>query len=242
MNNHSNFSNLIHRCISCIIILSSIISLHGQEDKSYELIKLKSNYDAKYGEDARLINGIKYDNPYYGYEGTPFFFNTSVLGTVNIEGIEFEKQKLRFDIINNQLILDHQSDLGSESIILPNSKLKYFSLGNIQFKKITIQEEQQYAQIVYEGNLKCYFIWSKELKLESISSGHTYYFTEPSWKGYVFLNDRKHEFRSKHTFIKIFQKEHRKTIKKYIKHNKIKIKQSRINDLSDLLFFCEQII
>lgn len=93
----------------------------------------------QFGIDPLLMNGIYYENPYYNSKGHPFLGDGEFyLGTVDFRNKHYKDVNLKYDIYNQQLIID-QSRLDSRASII---------FQNVRYEGLTIQVDENNQQIV----------------------------------------------------------------------------------------------
>lgn len=203
----------------------------------------KADFDQIYGLDPNLMNGIKYNYPYANIKGDPFLFQKEMTGNIQINGKTFPGEKIRFDILNNQVVLnylDHSNN--QQSIVLRNEWVDQFEIGEMQFKKVTLEENKdRFVQVIFEGDISCYYDWTKEHKLSSSSGSHYYYFADPVKTGILIKNGEELYFRTRMSFLKHFQREEKQRLKKYIKSEKIRFNKANSNEMKAILKYSNQL-
>lgn len=221
-------------------LLSALMPLAGQENP---ILPYLADVSGKYGSDADLVNGEKYFYPYSRAEGTPFLYPTQQLASLGIKGREFKDQKVKYDIFNQQLVLEYTDSYGNfNNLVLRSEWVEYVDFGGMFFKKMTGPEGgDAYLQVIYEGRISCYYRWSKLYQLNLNSGVQSYYFAEPTRESYLHRDGVFHSYRNNRTFLKAFEKTERKLIKQQLKKNKLKVKQASNVQMASLIQYCESI-
>jgi len=224
----------------CTFLLTGLIPLAGQEKP---LLDYLAEVSGKYGSDADLVNGEKYFYPYSRAEGTPFLYPSQQPARLGIKGKEFTDQKVKYDIYNQQLVLEYTDSYGSfNNLVLRIEWVDYVDFGGMLFKKLTGPEgTDAYLQVIYEGVISCYYRWSKLYQLSLNSGVQNYYFTEPTRESYVYMDGVFVAYRNNRSFLKAFEKTERKRIKQHLKEHKLKVKQASTIQMAGIIEFCESI-
>jgi hypothetical protein len=220
--------------------LATLMPLAGQDNPMLDYL---AEVSGKYGSDADLVNGEKYFYPYTRAEGTPYLYPVQQTAKLGIKGKEFADQKVKFDIYNQQLVLEYTDSYGSfNNLVLRTEWVEYVDFGGMFFKKMTGPEGgDAYLQVIYEGRISCYYRWSKLYQLNLNSGVQNYYFTEPNRESYVHRDGVFSSYRNNRTFLKAFEKAERKLIKQHLKKNKLKVKQASNIQMAGIVQYCESI-
>lgn len=199
--------------------------------------------ERKYGSDADLVNGEKYYYPYARSEGNPFFYTEPQSSKIRISGKDFEQQSLRYDIFNQQVVLDYQDIYGStSSLVLRNEWVESFGFANIQFRNMEGPEgESAYFQVILDSTITCIYKWSKKYQLNLNSGVQNFYFTEPAKESFLIIENTFYPYRNNRTFLKAFQGEQQKAIKSYIRQVKIKVNKSPDWKMQQLIEYCNSL-
>lgn len=222
------------------LVLSGTINLIAQEPSITEYL---AHCEDKYGSDTDLVNGEKYFYPYTRTLGDPFLYNEPRTATVRIHGKEFSGQMLRYDIFNQQLILDFQNLYGSSSsLVLRDEWVEAFFLEGKSFKKLKSPEgSDAYYQFVTEGPISCIYFWEKDYLLNLNSGVQEYYFTEADKKTFLYIDQQFYPYKSNGNFIKTFDPAIQKSIKQFIRQAKIKVKSASDSQMRHLVQYCNSL-
>lgn len=195
--------------LTCIFLAFFLVST-GLFAQELSLAEYLAECERKYGNDADLVNGEKYYNPYLQSQGDPFLYTDPRPAVIKVYDKEFEGQLLRYDIFNQQLILDFQDIYGAtSSLVMRDEWVRSFAFGNLQFVQMKDPEGlDAYYQLVAHGQLSCVYRWSKD-HLLSLSSGvQNYYFTEPNKVSYLVIGEQFYPYRSNRSFLKALDPGH----------------------------------
>jgi hypothetical protein len=192
------------------------------------ILEYLAECERKYGEDLDLVNGEKYFYPYSNTDGDPFLNPSVRSAAIHIKGKFFEGQKIRYDIYNQQLVLEYEDVYGGKSsLVIRNEWVESFSDGDREFRTINGPEEsQRFYQLIHEGQVSCYYSWRKDYLLNLASGERSYYFTEPIRDSYLVLDDQFYSYRSNRTLLKILDKGLQKEVKLYLRQNGVNVKRS----------------
>ena len=199
--------------------------------------------ERKYGSDADLVNGEKYFYPYRNAMGNPFFFEDSRKADIIIHEKEFDDQMLRYDIFNQELILDYTDLYGaSSSLVLRNEWVESFSFDNLRFVKMEGPDgKTEFFQAVFDGPIACVYRWSKNYQLNLTSGVQSYYFTEPVKEAYLLIDGHFHPYRNNNSFMKAFDQESQKLIKQFMRQSRIKVKRAPDSQIRHLVEYCNSL-
>lgn len=223
-----------------ILLLSTCMPVAAQDT---DLLEYLEEVSIKYGSDADLVNGEKYFYPYSRAEGTPFLYPDEQTALLRIKGRDFPGQKVKYDIYNQQLVLEYTDSYGSfNNLVLRIEWMEYVDFGRALFKKIKGPEGREtYLQLIFEGKLSCYYQWNKLYQLNLNSGSQSYYFSEPVRTSYLFKDGDFTAYRNNRTFIKAFEKTQRKMIKQHLSKNKLKVKRASDVKMAGIIEYCESL-
>ncbi len=227
-------------CLAAVVCFSGFQPLWSQ-DRS--LAVQMEEYDQKYGNDPRLVNGEKYYYPYRLSGGDPFLESSARKSTLHIGGNVFEDQAIRYDIYNQLLVLEYEDVYGAtSSLVLPNSRVEAFSDDRRSFIKMKGPEgKEDFFQVVYEGPVSCYYAWKKEYRLDATSGSGEYYFTEPVREAYLVRSRAFYNFSGNRSFSRVFGAEGKKLIRKYMRQHHINVRSASESRMRSLMEYCNSI-
>jgi len=223
-----------------ILALLGLSNLHAQQASITDYL---AECERKYGSDADLVNGEKYFYPYRQSQGDPFFYPESRDAVIIIHDKEFAGQQLRYDIFNQQLILDFQDIYGANSsLVLRSEWVETFAFEVRNFVRMKGPEgDPEFFQLVSEGDISCVYRWSKNQQLNLTSGVQSYYFTEPSKESYLVIDGKFHSYRSNKAFLKAFGPEIQKSVKQFMKETKVKVNKAPDIQIRHLVEYCNSL-
>jgi len=223
-----------------IAALLGVLSMNVQ---AQSLTDYLAECERKYGSDADLVNGEKYYYPYSRSDGNPFFYNEPRSSLVRIRDKEFGGQLLRYDIFNQQVVLDYQDIYGgTSSLVLRNEWVESFSFSSIHFRNMEGPDgESEYFQVIMDSSISCFYRWSKKYQMNLNSGVQSYYFTDPGKEAFLVVGESFHSFKNNRTFLKAFQGEQQKAIKQYMRQTKMKVNKSPDWKMQQLLEYCNSL-
>jgi len=237
---------LIARCLKYFLLLS--VCFYSGTAKTYAQTTYDSAiyswykyFDISYGPDYNLINGIKYLYLYSNIGGHPFFGeNQFYTGSLVISNREFQDVSLKYDLYNQNMILQYSPFTGgSNQILLKNEFIHEFKIDGKLFRKYSFPETgTRFYQVVTSGKIYCLYYWKKELNFSTLSS---YNFSPQKKESYIVMNSKPYRFKNKKQFRKLFPVQHQKEIKQFIRNNKIRLKNESDNNMRRLLELCNQL-
>jgi len=225
--------------------LSSFAQGHSPDAKDADWNELYKSVVDEYGFDQVLVNGIHYEDGYWGKVGHPFLFEDQLYkGTLIYRGREYKGVDLKYDIYKQQLILYINQNNSNAWIILPNDFISAFSLGDKLFMKGTFQGAPRFYQVVFDNEkLKCLYYWSK-LRFDSdhLRNYNSFRFTNSDRKTYLIVDDVLKRYIDNRSFVRLFPRESQVQVKQYIKNNRIKVAKSSDAEIEKLAAYCRTLL
>jgi len=225
------------------LVISVNISSQQWIDESKILALNKSFYNI-YNLDGHLINGRKYYNRYSNAPGHPFFMDDQFKkGKVVVNGIPYNNVLLKFDIVNQEIVLQFSYIYGgNDQIVLNRENVSEFELDGKLFRKYLLPGKgNTFLQVVIEGKITCLYSWQKQLISQRYSLENPYVYSDQASKSFLLINKQFTEYRGKKSFIKIFPREIHQDIKGFFKTNNIKLSSASDNTIRQLINYCSQI-
>lgn len=232
----------MRKCIPLVVLLS-FLGLQGLYSQQASISDYLAECEKKYGSDADLVNGEKYFYPYRHAKGDPFFYTEPRPAHIRIKEKDFEGELLRYDLLNQHLVLDFQDLYGATtSLVLRNEWVESFSFGQIQFRREKGPEgEPEFFQVLIDGPVSCFYRWSKLFQLNLTSGEQGYYFTDLSKESFLLMDDQFHQFRSNRSFAKAFEKELQRPIKLFMRQLKMNVKNASDSKMRQLIEYCNSL-
>ena len=173
-----------------------------------------------YGQDQELVNGMQYYNRHPLSMGNPYLLEGSLRqGSVTIRGEHYQNVRLRYDIHSQMVEVKYQTIYGADNqVILVGDRLEEFTIGELFFRKMTIEEGlEQIFQVTGAGRLVFYISWEKRLIPVSGNSRFIEEFTKTKRSYLLEMDGTIHLFKNKRRFIKLFPERLKKDVKRLIR-------------------------
>jgi hypothetical protein len=228
--------------IFCLILTFNISS--GQWIDESKVLALNKSFNNIYNLDGHLINGRKYYNRYSNAPGHPFFMDDQFKkGKVIVNGITYDNILIKFDIVNQEVVLQFSYIYGgNDQIVLNSENLSEFELDGKLFRKYSLPGKgNAFLQVIVEGKISCLYGWQKQLISQRYSLENPYAYSDQKSKSFLLINKQLVEYRGKKSFIKIFPREIHQDINRYFKTNNIKLCSASDNTIRQLINYCSQI-
>jgi hypothetical protein len=202
------------------------------QDKSKEIL-----------ERQILYNGRIWQTQFFNTEGNQFFllsdFSTSGVG---VAGHNFDNVKIRYDLINDELHIQRND---GTIIMLNKEMVNYFSLFYydklyrfINFDITSYGILNGYYQILYDGKIKIYVKYTKELIPTTITNGLPRF--SQIIKIYIFKDGKIHRINNRKELLNLFAEgEEQGMIKKYIRTNHIILSRNDPDSYSRVIEYYE---
>ena len=222
------------------MVLMALLWLADINAQQQSITDYLAECERLYGSDADLVNGEKYFYPYTRSDGDPFLFSEQQSVVIKIHEKEFAGQQVRYDIFNQQVVLDFKDIYGgTTSLVLRNEWVKSFSFESHYFKRMNGPEgDPAYYQVVVDGPISCVYSWSKDYLLNLSSGVQSYYFTDPLKEAFLVIDNTFFSYRNNKTFLKAFDSDKQKTIKQFMRQSKIKVNKSPDWQMRHLIDYC----
>jgi hypothetical protein len=219
-------------------------------------IELMIEAEQKYGLDPELINGEKYNYHYSTASGDPFFelgrdristmennrmvysgVAQDLLASIVIKGKQYSKQRIRYDIYQQLVILDYIDQHGARaSLVLRNSWVDQFEIEGQTFKKFKDPRGKvRFGQVVFEGPVSCVYFWKKDYTPELQNGQKTYSFSEPIREAVLIRDGQSCNFQNRRSFLNCFPREERTGVKAYLKEEHIKLRKADPDEMKRLM-------
>lgn len=231
-------------CLLFLFNLSvNVCHLNAQQPNEKTMARLETFFQEQYGPDQFLVNGVRYYNTHTGCTGHKFFGNNEYTrGKLILENKKYHDVFLKYNLYDQQLILQHlyKRQIYYE-IILSNSRIREFELEEKLFRKCYFPcTDTLFFQVLEEGDLACYYHWSKVLiptKTETYWQGE---FSGQKRTSYLLKQSTLYEFKGARSFARVFG-EDKSLVLKYIRKRKIRIKKTEDAEMMNLIRECNRI-
>jgi hypothetical protein len=203
-------------------------------------------FDGHEGSDPFLINGKIYSFfPPPEVRGNPFLFSDDFLpGQLLIMDRQYTGQLLKYDIFNQQLLLNFTTTSGAnEVIVVSEAWLQSFSVADREFiLRNDIEKNIGIYQIIGDGKLEILCKWEKKLELMGVTGNSYYEFRGPFKKMYLQKGDSLFNFKNNRTFLDLMEPSHRNDIRKFMRAERIRLKKASDDKLNKLIGYCNSLL
>jgi len=223
-----------------------VLSVEAQE--SYQpdnnFLQVKDFFDQSYGEDFNLRSGKQYAHHYFDVAGHQFFYSPLFReGSLTTRGYQYVGVLINYDIYNQYLVLQHTDHTGRTELLQLNKEfIEQFTIDGMLFIKMTFPlTGTRFFQVIQSGKLACLSYWEKDLVYSPSAMQNSYSFNKQLRRTYLLTNQQLISFNSRSSFIKIFNTEIRRDIKRYLRREKMYFRQLSDENLIRILEFCNSI-
>ena len=233
----------MRKSLTMILVLMALVWLSDIKAQQQSITDYLAECERLYGSAANLVNGEKYFYPYTRSDGDPFFFSEPRQVVIKVHEKEFAGQLVRYDIFNQQVVLDFNDIYGgTTSLVLRNEWVESFSFEEHLFKRMKGPEgDAGYFQVVVDGPISCVYTWSKSYLLNLNSGVQSYYFTDPLKESFLVISNTFFPYRNNRTFLKAFDSGQQKTIKQFMRQSKVKVNKSPDWQMRHLIEYCNSL-
>ncbi|MFC2137337.1 hypothetical protein ACFLTE_04165 [Bacteroidota bacterium] len=225
-----------------IILDICLIPAFAQQENTISLKDLNESFGNYYRLDQNLINGIQFYNLHPNAPGHAYFNdNEYTIGNIMINNKIYHNVNLKYDLCKQRVLLEY--DLlngGTNQIILHNNDVDEFILNGKLFRKLNFPETgSQFFQIVSdENNIVCLYHWNKQIVANTGSLDSYYQYTDQKKKTYLLIDNNLYEYNRNLSFVRLFPENQQPKIKRFIRTNKIKLKEISEETTQQLIRYC----
>lgn len=208
--------------------------------------QIYSAAEAEYGIDLELVNGVHYERFYLPVLGHPYFLADSfMIGNVVYRGKQYSGLLLKYDIYNQELLVNYTLNDIEIPFYLPEEFISEFNIENRKFVKCSMagEDRERIYQVLGEDfPVKIFYTWEKFRTRSYHLGSPSYEFSEGIKSSFLLISKRLVTYYSNRTFIRNFPKDYQRPIKTFIHENKIKVKYSRDSEIDSLIRYCNYIL
>ena len=227
-----------------LLLTVQLSPLFAQDATDFSFLEISEDANKRYGPSPNLLNGEKYHYPYRSARGNPFFeVKGDADASVQINGRLFEKQKIKYDIYNQLIVLDFIDRSGAPgSIVLRNEWLETLIIDGFQFKKYPDENGlERFGQVIHEDNFSCVYFWEKEYTPDLQYGEKSYRFSDPKRQAYILTHGHFSPYSGRGSLLKCFPKPIQLQIKTYLKENRIRIRKVDDLQMQSLMVYINQL-
>ena len=235
----------IFRMLICVFsFLSATLPLHSQPGDENKITELNYYFVERYGPDQNLINGALYINLHRQATGHKFLGeDVFTTGRVVLDNREYNDLRLKYDLYNQEVILQYDFlKGGTKEIILNSLRIQEFELEGRVFRRIHFPETGAlFFQVIAEGDIGCYHHYLKEI-IPKVSGEHSLLeFSQTKRKSFIARYSELHKFKGSRSFTRIFP-EYRSQLQKYFRQNKIRIRKATDAEMKGVIQYCHNLL
>lgn len=199
-----------------------------------------------YSSELEIVNGTKW---YYQnkFKGHPFWNEDHLFkGSVVFNGESFSDLALKYELVENELILTKKVDGRSRALKLNEKFVDSFTLEESGvnkshlFKKLKLPgvDGVKYYHVVYKGETSCYIYHSKTINNRVSGNYLGRYLYHPEI--YVTAGEKYVKCKNKKAFLRIFE-DHKKLLRTYMRKNNVSFDSERPDDIAKVLKFYDNL-
>ena len=190
-----------------ILILISYRSLAQSDGTPVSSSDIRKELDAIYGADTRLVSGLFYHNPPKGpVAGHPFCIDEEWKnGSVTLNGRLYDDLLLRYDVEDNELVLN-TSKLNGKSlqICLNTEEISSFEMDGRKFVVFPSGKDEDkpvFCELATDGEIDFLIVRKKEIRIIN-SGGNTFEYKE-YYDNYLLKDGELHKFRNRRSLFRL---------------------------------------
>jgi hypothetical protein len=230
--------NYFFRILFVVFLLLPAVGLHAQETIS--------TLDEVYGLDPLLYNGKRYSYfPPPETKGTQFFNGTeAVTGSIIIRGIKYVQLTLKYDLINQQLILFYDNNVDAiNQLVISDAWLEAFDLDNSHFEMLSVKDTiPKIYQVLGSEKLQIAYSWRKDVLLDNGFGAINHVFSPPIKSMFLYTGTSLLKYNNNRSFISLLDSGIQTDVKKYMRKNHINVKKSPDHLITGLLKYCNSLV
>jgi hypothetical protein len=205
------------------------LSIHSQPKNDETL--LYNWFDTTAGkESSEINNGTLYNNIYKPTNKNHNFYvsNQYTKGAVTYNGQKIYSVDLKYDIVNDELILKREGDYNFRDINLIKDKIESFTINNNFFVHLKYKLEITKGRLegFYEQNYSCnsftFYIKHHKKNLKNLNTGSIIYEFYEDNSFYIEQKNSVYPINSKKDLISIFPKQKKQIDDYYNENNNLK--------------------
>jgi len=220
---------MVKALVSLFFLLFSIFDFGSNVVAGHFVITTQDK--SKYSLERQVLyNGRIWQNQFYNTDGDQFFLSSDFLtGGVGVDGYKFDSVKIRYDLFNDELLIQRNDNtiiflnkemVNSFSLSYKDKIYRFINSDNTFTGNLT-----GYCQLLYDGNIKIYVKYKKELIPTIITNGLPK-FSQVN-KIYISKDGKIYRTDTKKDLLNLFAKgEEQAMIKKYLRSNHIFISRN----------------
>jgi hypothetical protein len=231
-------------CSFLIILLPGIARCQAKSDSSLLAYnRVKELYFQALGPQLNLYNGFYYKGyqQYDNDEGQPYFESDLLNdGSVFYDGVLYENVPMMYDLIDDELIIDHKYAAVKLRVI--REKVKSFDFNDHHFVYLSqttsrVALPSGFYELLYDGGYKAYARWQK--KRVEVTSLHEIQVRYEQKVQFYLVNERGYfPVKTKSSVLKVL-KDKKQALQKFIRQQHLSFGEQCVESIPKLLSFYE---
>ena len=213
-----------------IFLLIKFTNIYSQNVSSFY-----TSFDQKIGiSNTNLTYGVSFKEKHRTSKNNHNYFLSNYFsdGNITYKNETFYKVKIKYDLIDDLIILNINSNKENKAILLEKEFISNFYIKN---KKFINTNEFGFIEEISTDKLFSIYKKHKKKKIEKMGVNKTYYvFEKEDDDDILYYKKKYYLIKSKKDFIKLFP-ENKKKIKTFYKKNDFLQKNKLIKNLMNLL-------
>lgn len=206
------------------------------------LIPYSQNY---YGINDELVNGFVYALPDPMIGGHPYLNENWVKGKLYIHGKVFQNIPVKYDLVQDEMIIKVKNIQNAERIIsISKKQVDSLILNNALFVNSRILTDENsgpsFYELIYPGKLSLVRKYEKRFIGLYNSSTPRGKFSDLNSGIFLFNGEKLVSVDKKKSFIRFFGKSRKKDIILFLRRQNINFRKATSSQLIDLMNFCTQ--
>jgi hypothetical protein len=214
-------------CCACLLFQAALSQTAAADSAFYERVLQTAvrRYRDAAGSNLLLYKGAEYTSFYPNTTGTPFWGSDSLQsGTISYDGIVYPNLPLKYDLVNNDLLLQAPQNL---LLKLAPEKVDSFRIGNHLFEKLQSDSSRQnapagYQERLYSGSSTAWLRQRKQPVRGFLAEDPEHFAQYDTY--YVEQEGRFHIIADEKALLRLFGTQ-RNAVKKYLRKERLRFKK-----------------
>ncbi len=227
-----------------LLIMAPGLAVAQTSVSSFDSREAFKKFDRLYQVDSRLISGNFYQDPSpKSTTGNPYYGDFDwKRGSVTIDSMMFDTLLLRYDICNNELIINTLNFSGSPfQISLNKDRINTFTLDGrkfIHFPSPDPKKNSRFCEVLAEGTVTLLLLETKSLKVPV--NGNTSYFYEPFSRMYLLASNELIAYQGKSALYRQFP-QFKAALQGYVRSQKLRFNKNKQSH-AQLVNYCNTML
>lgn len=238
--------NLLHKLVFTLLLAVFLLEYLPAQETADKIADLVNHTEQIYSTDDLLVNGQIYSPERSLAKGSPYFGeNEFSTGKVTIRGRKFDGVLLKYNLVDQRLLLRAAVESGRYvTILLNNNLVDAFTLDDQSF--INTENYFQntdvagFFKLVYEGRFACLVNYEKTFRAVYDTQTPNGSFTEARSEYFLLDEGKLVNITKKKALLKHFPLG-KTEIKSFIRKHKINYKKASLLSLNQIMKYCDSI-